>query len=138
MVRWERSTGWSAFGVVLASSVVVMSTPQTANPLPSVCTSGAANIRAWNHAGGTTEDFSDSGLWQPQGVPGSNPGEILCIQTDDTLVLDTSGSTSSVHADQIHIAGTVTVDVQGGAQLFADGSAASIWAPGTRVQVTEG
>lgn len=138
MVRWERSTGWSTLGVVLASSVVVMSTPQMASALPSVCTSGAANIRAWNHSGATTENFSDTGLWQPQGVPGSNPGEILCIQTNDTLVFDTSGSTSSVHADQIHIAGTVTVDVQGGAQLFADGSAASIWAPGTRVQVTEG
>ena len=136
--RWGSWSIWPAISLAVASSVVVLATPEVASALPSVCTSGTGNVRTWTHSGGTTEDFSDTGKWSPQGVPGSTPDEILCVQTNDTLVFDPSGFTGSVHADQIQLAGSVTLDVQAGAQLFADGSAPSIWAPGTTVAVTQG
>ena len=116
----------AALGVLVATLLVVVSVAEPASALPAVCDSGSPNVRVWDHDSDTVEDFDNTGLWAPAGVPGSNPNEILCIATSDKLVLDSAGATSLVHVDEIYLDGSAELEVKDGAGLFVDGSTESV------------
>jgi hypothetical protein len=124
----------SAVAAVVASSVVVLATPQVAEALPSVCSSGSPTVRVWTGSSDHTT-WGDGGNWSPAGIPGDRPGDVICIETTDTI--DVGANTLST-VDQLHVAGSATIVLHAGAGIFANGSAESVWAAGTSVQATGG
>ncbi len=135
MRQWRVSTVGAVVGLLLPLSIVVVaSTAAPASALPSVCTSGASNVRNWIHSDGSALPFDSTSLWNPAGIPGSGPNEILCINTSDHLVLDDQGTTL-VHAGQLYLDGTSEVEVTAGASLFVDDGVQSVWGPGTNVAI---
>jgi hypothetical protein len=122
-------------GAVVASFLVVVSTPGPASALPSVCTSGDPDVITWNRNTGGSTNWDTPSAWTPTGIPGNT--SIACIATSDTIVID-SQFVGKIHTDQVHLAGSAKVEVHEGMGLWVDGAAPSIWAPGTSVEVTMG
>jgi hypothetical protein len=84
--------------------------------------------------GGDT-DWDFFANWSPQGIPGV--GEVICINTSEHVVIDTDQQ-ATWHVDEVQLGGSTVLEVTPAAGLLVDGSAESVWGPGTTVAVDRG
>ena len=112
---------------LLATGLVVVATPESASALPPVCSTSAAIV--WDGQGIPAE-WNDPDNWGGAGVPVADG--IVCIGISDFVEIS-DGSPKDL--DQLHLAGGAQLQVDQGNELFVNGTAESLVAAGSSLNV---